>query len=190
MQIYNLHEDDFEAIIALGNKINGDNYLDESSCEKILKGSIKNGLNCSYVAYAGGRKDEEAIGFRLSCAPNQWVVDDWFCPDKWEAPQDKVCLFKSNMVAASYRGQGLGPLLLSYSIETAKQQGAVAGVTHIWMQSPGNSAYKYFIKAGGELIMIHPDRWHNDFSDFGYVCTICGEDCHCDGAEMILYFKE
>ena len=190
MRIYNLHEDDFAAVIALGNKINGANYLDEHVCEKILQGSIKNGLNCSYVAYAIERGDEEASAFRLTYAPGQWDIDTWFCPDKWKVPQDKVCLFKSNMVDEAYRGQGLGPLLLKHSMETTKQQGAVAGITHIWMQSPNNSAYKYFTKAGGEVVVIHPDRWHNDFSDFGYVCTICGEDCHCDGAEMILYFDK
>lgn len=186
MQIYNLREDDFAAVAALGNKINGDNYLDADTCAKIMRGSCKLGLSCSYVAYEG----KTLIGFRLTYAPGQWNIDQRFCPDKWKVPQEQVCLFKSNMIDESYRGRGLGPLLLKHSIETVKQQGAVAGVTHIWMQSPGNSAYKYFTKAGGELIMIHPDHWHNDFSDFGYVCTLCGEDCHCDGAEMILYFKE
>lgn len=189
MQIYSLQENDFEKVIALGNKINGSNYLDEYSCEKILRASRSNDVNCSYVAYVDERGGELA-GFRLTYGPGKWDIDEWFCPDKWKVPQEKVCLFKSNMVDEKYRGQGLGPLLLNYSIGAAKQQGAIAGVTHIWMQSPGNSAYKYFTKAGGEIVFIHPDRWHNDFNDFGYVCTICGEDCHCDGAEMILYFKE
>jgi len=189
LQIYNLREDDFGAVVSLGNKINGANYLDFDTCDKIMRRSCKLGLSCSYVAYEAER-ESKLIGFRLTYAPGNWKIDDWFCPDRWKAPQDKVCLFKSNMVDEAYRGQGLGPLLLKRSVETAKQQGAVAGVTHIWVQSPGNSALKYFTKAGGELIMIHPDRWHTDFSDFGYVCTVCGEDCHCDGAEMILYFKE
>lgn len=189
MQIYNLQEEDFEAVIALGNKINGDNYLDREMLKKLLKASVKDSLNCSYVAYPT-KRGEDAAGFRLTYAAGQWCIDNWFSPDKWKVPQDKVCLFKSNMVSEKYRGRGLGPLLLKHSIATAKQQGAIAGVTHIWMQSPGNSAYKYFTKAGGEVVFIHPDRWHNDFSDFGYVCTICGEDCHCDGAEMILYFNK
>ena len=187
MQIYNLREDDFEDVVALGNRINGDNYLDIDTCGKIMRRGCKLGLNCSYVAYEEER-GSKLVGFRLTCAPGNWDIDHWFSPNKWKVPQEKVCLFKSNMVAEEYRGQGLGPLLLKHSIATAKQQGAVAGATHIWMQSPGNSAYKYFTKAGGEVVFIHPDRWHNDFADFGYICTICGEDCHCDGAEMILYF--
>lgn len=186
MQIYNLRVEDFDKIVDLGNKINGDNYLDRQALDRILQKSQKGNLNCSFVAYEG----DALIAFRLTYAPGKWVPDKWCCPEKWKVPADKICYFKANMVDEGHRGQGIGPLLLKRSIETAKLQGAVAGVTHIWMQSPGNSAFKYFTRAGGELVCIHPDRWSEDYVDFGYVCTICGESCHCDGAEMILYFDK
>lgn len=185
MQIYNLRVEDFDKIITLGNKINGSNYLDQQALDKILQKSCKDKLNCSFVAY----EEDKLIAFRLTYAPERWKPDKWCRPEKWRTSAEKICYFKANMVDEGYRGQGIGPLLLKESIGVAKRQGAIAGVTHIWMQSPGNSAYKYFTRAGGELIQIHPDRWNEDCADFGYVCTICGDDCHCDGAEMILYFN-
>jgi GNAT superfamily N-acetyltransferase len=185
MQIYNLRIQDFDKVVALGNKINGINYLDRQALDRILQKSCKYYSNCSFVAYEG----EELIAFRLTYAPGGWEPDKWCCPDKWGIPAEQLCFFKANMVDENYRGQGIGPMLLKKSIEVAKQQGAVGGVTHIWMQSPGQSAYKYFTRAGGKLVCIHPDRWKEDYRDFGYICSVCGNDCHCDGAEMILYFN-
>ena len=64
----------------------------------------------------------------------------------------QVCYFKCNTVDESYRGYGIGSTLLRLSIDAAKQQGAKAGISHLWKQSPGNSAVKYFTKCGGQLV--------------------------------------
>ena len=69
----------------------------------------------------------------------------------------------------------------------AKGQGATAGVSHLWKQSPGNSAVKYFSKNGGTLIKEHADRWR-ELSLAGYDCPICSNDCRCEAAEMMITF--
>jgi len=103
-------------------------------------------------------------------------------------PQDKCCYFKCNTVDENYRGLGIGKTLLQLSIETAKKQGAAAGVSHLWKESPNNSAVTYFARCGGELINYHPGKWNED-SQQGYNCILCGYDCHCEAAEMIIYFE-
>ena len=189
MNIYQLQKVDFEKVVALGNVINGENYLTPELVEEMLGKSCRDGHNCSFVAYDGERSGTLA-GFRLTYAPGSWEPDKWCCPEKWKVRPEELCYFKSNMIAEPFRGKGLGPLLLNESIRVARSLGALGGITHIWMQSPGNSAFKYFTKAGGELVMIHPGRWNEDCINYGYSCILCGTDCTCDAAEMILYFKE
>ena len=91
-------------------------------------------------------------------------------------------------IKKEYRGKGIGGLLLARSIQMTKAQGCTAGLAHIWMQSPGNSAFRYMSRAGGRVIKEHPDRWHESSVKDGYNCIICGQDCHCVAAEMLLEF--
>jgi hypothetical protein len=101
-----------------------------------------------------------------------------------------VCYFKSNTIAESGRGQGLGGKLLAASKAAVMAQGAKAGVSHLWQQSPNNAAVRYFTKAGGKLIKQHPQRWHQRYMGEDYICVLCGEDCHCVACEMLLVFND
>lgn len=185
MEIRSFTEIDFLPVMELAVATYGENYCDLNSLREVLEKSIKHSFNSSLVAYD---TPKTLAGFRLTLAPGQWEIDDWFSPEQWGVPADKVCLFKCNTVRSDLRGQGLGKELLKRSIDVAKHQGAVAGVAHVWMQSPHNSAYRYFFSAGGKEIAIYPDRWTEDYNTTGYICSLDGPDCHCDGAEMILHF--
>lgn len=179
----NLTPDDFAEVIRLGNQVHGDGYVDEAHLNDWHLKGIKNTINTGYVVYHG----EDLVGFRITYAATQWQIDQWCSPELWRVDKDRVCYFKCNTVDAAFRGHGIGGKLLKLSIDAAKQQGAIAGVSHLWCQSPGNSAVKYFTKCGGELVKIHPDKWNED-SKNGYDCTLCGFDCHCEAAEMIIRF--
>ena len=181
-----LSADDFTAVIAMGNLVHGDNYLDNAGIREIYRRSLKQELNASLVAYHGDR----LVGFRLTYAPGNWQVDRWCSPDKWRVPAELCCYFKCATIDSNYRQLGLGSRLLRMSADVARRQGAAAGISHVWMQSPGNAAYGYFTRAGGHLVATHADRWNEDCHTDNYVCTICGNDCHCDAGEMILYFDE
>ena len=174
-------KEDFAAIIELGNHVHGDGYLDLPSITEMLEKSISADLNSSYVMYDG----DKLVGFRITYAPNNWELDKWCTPDLWPISKEQVAYFKCNTIDPDYQGQGLGGQLLKASITTLKQMGAKAGLSHIWMQSPGNASFKYFTKAGGKLIKTHARRW-DDLPD--YICIICGEDCYCDASEMMLEF--
>lgn len=176
--------DDFTNIIELGNQVHGDGYLNDESIKQWYLKSLYHGTNASYVAYDG----KKLIGFRVTFAINNWSIDQWCSPDLWRVAQDKVCYFKCNTIDEEYRGQGVGRKLLELSIEACKIQGATAGVSHLWQQSPNNSAVAYFTKCGGKLIKVHPDKWHQESLD-GYDCILCGLDCHCSAQEMIIYFN-
>jgi GNAT superfamily N-acetyltransferase len=124
-----------------------------------------------------------------------WIPNEWCSTEGWRAPPEKVCYFKSNTLHPDYQGKGIGPVLLNVSIESVKRMGAVAGVTHIWIESPSKSAYKYFAKTGAETLWIWPGRWKDDLENEGYQCAVCCADgqvraCSCNAAEMILYFGE
>jgi len=192
-----LKREDFQALIALANKVHGDGYLDQQTLLcwyqqglKILKkqADVQNieprqTINASFVAY----HHNKLVGFRITFANKIWQIDQWSTPKLWQVAAENVCYFKCNTVDENYRSLGIGSKMLNLSIAAAKQQGASAGVSHLWKQSPGNSAIKYFSKCGGKLVKSHPDKWHEE-SQNGYDCILCGLDCHCEAAEMIIYF--
>jgi GNAT superfamily N-acetyltransferase len=179
-----LSPQDFTKVIALGNAVHGAGYLSPESLLVWYNKGIINEINAGFVVY----DDDKLIGFRITYSVGTWDIDQWCSHDLWQVPLENVCYFKCNTVDEDYRGGGVGGKLLKLSIEAAKQQGALAGVSHLWKQSPGDSAVKYFTKCGGELIASHPDKWNED-SKQGYDCILCGLDCHCEAAEMIVYFS-
>lgn len=179
-----LEEKHFAEVIALGNLVQGDNYLDEASIADIHRRSWHDDINASYVALHNSR----VVGFRLTYAHDKWQRDEWCTPDAWPVASDKVCYFKCNTVDPKMQGAGIGSHLLRLSVEQAKAQGALAGLAHIWLASPGNSAFKYFSKNGGQLIKKHPNKWRHASIHEGYDCPVCDTYCECEGAEMLLVF--
>jgi ribosomal protein S18 acetylase RimI-like enzyme len=173
----------FLQVITLGNLVHGDGYLDSQNLEQWTNKGITKGINSSFVALL----DDKVVGFRITYSANNWKIDQWCSPSSWQVASDKCCYFKCNTVDEHYRGLGIGKKLLQLAIEGAKQQGALAGISHLWKQSPNNSAVSYFTKCGGELINSHPGKW-NEESKQGYNCILCGHDCLCEAAEMIIYF--
>ncbi|NRB22880.1 GNAT family N-acetyltransferase [Shewanella sp.] len=183
--IQTLSPEHFTAVISLGNQVHGDGYLDEATLATLYQKGIKDEINANFVAHQDGK----LIGFRLTYAPGNWQTDKWCTPHAWGIEPRRVCYFKCNTVAEPNRGVGIGGKLLSASIAATKRQGAIAGVSHLWKQSPNNSAVKYFTKAGAVLIKEHPDKWNDPKEHPDYICVICGADCHCTACEMLLIFK-
>ncbi len=178
-----LTPEDFNAVIHLATEVHGEGYLDQASMKAWYDKGFKNNINSGFVVY----HDDKLVGFRITYAIEQWQIDEWCSPELWPVAAEKVCYFKCNTVDENYRGHGIGGELLRRSIAAAKLQGATAGVSHLWKQSPGNSAVKYFTKCGGILIKEHPDRWR-ELSLAGYECPVCHNDCHCEAAEMMVVF--
>jgi len=174
----------FSQVITLGNQVHGDGYLDDINIAQWTNKGIINNINSSFVALL----NDKVVGFRITYAAKTWHIDQWCSPNLWQVASDKCCYFKCNTVDEQYRGLGIGKGLLLKAIKAAQQQGALAGISHLWKQSPNNSAVSYFTKCGGELINSHPGKW-NEESKQGYNCILCGHDCHCEAAEMIIYFN-
>ncbi|MDO6712474.1 GNAT family N-acetyltransferase [Aliiglaciecola sp. 2_MG-2023] len=174
----------FERVLNLANHVHGANYLNQNAIETLYKQSFANNINASFVSLIG----DELIGFRLTIAANNWIPDKWCTPERWGVPVEQVCYFKCNTVNDNYRGAGIGSKLLSLSIKKAQQQGALAGLAHIWLASPGNSAFRYFSKCGGKLVKQHPGKWQSSSIEDDYVCPVCKDLCECVAAEMLLKF--
>lgn len=175
----------FDLVIELGNNVHGDNYLDVDSLTDIYHNSISNQINASWVALIG----DKLVGFRLTLAAGKWLPDRWCSPELWPEAPSQVCYFKCNTVDARYRSLGIGSSLLKRSIDNAKLQGSKAGLAHIWLASPGNSAFRYFTKCGGKLIKEHPGKWRDLSIQDDYCCPICPGICECVAAEMIIHFE-
>ncbi|SEA99415.1 GNAT family N-acetyltransferase [Alkalimonas amylolytica] len=176
---------DEKALLTLANQVHGAGYLDKSKLEDYLQRGLAAGLNASFVAYLEGK----LVGYRLSFSAEQWHADEWCNPQLWPVAASKMAYFKSVAVDPGVQGQGIGSQLLQASIEVLQQQGAEAGLAHLWMQSPGNSAVRYFTKAGGRLLAVHQDKWLAlSLQSSGYDCPVCGKECHCTAAEMVLEF--
>ncbi len=183
----------FKQVVKLANEVHGDGYLNDKSIADWTARGISNKINCGYVALlnesSNTKPENKLIGFRITFTAEHWQADQWCSPNLWKVAENKCCYFKCNTVDENYRGLGVGKKLLKLSISSAKKQGAQAGVAHLWKQSPNNSAVAYFTHCGGELVTSHPDKW-NEASKQGYNCILCGHDCHCEAAEMIIYFDE
>jgi ribosomal protein S18 acetylase RimI-like enzyme len=188
-----LREEDFEGIIKLANKIFGDNYLTHGDMQSILKKSKKGNRNCSFTMTLNeGDGVERLIGFRLTYAPGQWI-DSYdpkleLNPEMWGFDPKKVAYMKSNALDEEFRGGGFGRMLLDRGIAETKRMGAEAAVAHIWMNSPGNSAYNYFTRAGGRLVKTYPSYW-TDYHTEDMPCIHCGFPCECPAAEMIIDYS-
>jgi ribosomal protein S18 acetylase RimI-like enzyme len=178
-----LRENDYEEVKRLSDAVFGLHYLTLEDIDNSYRKSCSKGLSSSFVLC----DEDRIIGLRLTYAPGNWEIGPGFNPDKWKVPQDKVCYFQTNCIHPDYAGKGLGGELLKRSIEISKQQGAVAGLATIWLNSPHNSAFRYFSKAGGKVINIEQDRWSKYHTE-DIPCGRCGARCECLGAEMILYF--
>ncbi|HCM46820.1 MAG TPA: GNAT family N-acetyltransferase [Colwellia sp.] len=174
----------FSQVIMLANHVHGAGYLDDEKIAVWTNKGIVNEINCSFVALL----NNEVIGFRSTYSANNWHIDQWCTTAQWLVDSTKCCYFKCNTVAEKYRSLGIGKKLLQLAITAAQQQGAQAGISHLWKQSPNNSAVSYFSKCGGKLIKSHPGKWNQE-SKQGYNCILCGHDCHCEAAEMIIHFS-
>lgn len=183
--IAELTSEHFAAVVTLANRIHGDNYLDNASLQSMQYQGVKNGINASFVAVDNAG---DIIGYRLSFAAGQWQSDDWCSQELWPVSPDRMAYFKSVGVAVAARGQGVASALLRQSILALKQQGALAGLAHIWRESPGNAAQRYFSQAGATLLKVHPDKWRHLSESAGYYCPVCGALCRCSAAEMVLVF--
>ncbi len=188
-----LREEDFEGVIKLANKIFGDNYLTHEDMHSILKKSKKGDRNCSFTMTLNkGDGAERLIGFRLTYAPGQWI-DSYdpkleLNPEMWGFDPEKVAYMKSNALDEEFRGSGFGRMLLDRGIAETKRMGAEAAVAHIWMNSPGNSAYNYFTRAGGSLVKTYPSYW-TDYHTEDMPCIHCGFPCECPASEMIIDYS-
>ncbi|MBC3765184.1 GNAT family N-acetyltransferase [Neptunicella marina] len=176
----------FDALLTLGNAVHGDNYLDRPALEKLYELGFKNGINASWVALNNGK----LVGFRLTVAPGNWQADKWCSPDLWPFDISELCYFKCNTVDPDCQGQGIGSGMLERSCHSVNKQGGKGGIAHIWLASPGNSAFKYFSANGGVLVKEHPGKWLPNCIEEGYICPICGSHCECVAAEMLLYFDD
>lgn len=193
----------FLAIVDLGNTVHGDNYLDAKSIQAIYDKSWQNSVNASWVAIDSDFKNNTAnipqiqqvksgalVGFRLTYAAQNWQIDKWCSPQQWGLSAKEVCYFKCNTVNKAYRGLGIGKTLLKHSVQSAAKQGAKAGLAHIWLASPNNSAFAYFSACGGKLIKEHANKWQILSIQDNYDCPICGDLCRCTAAEMLLTFPK
>ncbi|HEX5793397.1 MAG TPA: GNAT family N-acetyltransferase [Rheinheimera sp.] len=185
MQIIELIPIYFPAVVALANQIHGDNYLDNVSLAAMQQQGIKQGVNASFIALDDAGN---AVGYRLSFAAGQWQHDKWCSEALWPVPAEQMAYFKSVGVKPSLRGNGIASQLLACSVTALQQQGATAGLAHIWRESPGNAAERYFSHAGASLLKVHPDRWRHLSETAGYYCPRCGALCRCSAAEMVLMF--
>lgn len=172
----------FSQVVKLATDVHGENYLSQHNIEAFYQRGLKHGINASWVALDG----DLLVGFRITYS--HWQPDKWCSPELWQLPSDKVCYFKCNTVDANYRGKGIGSAMLKRSIACAKQQGYLAGLAHIWLDSPNNSAFLYFSRCGGKTIRHHPDKWQSLSLQDNFSCPLCGPLCHCSAAEMLLKF--
>ncbi|MGI5310577.1 GNAT family N-acetyltransferase [Rheinheimera sp. WS51] len=185
MQIVPFESEHFSAVVQVANQIHGDNYANLDAVVQMHKQGNKKGINASFVALDS---QQNVVGYRISFAAGNWRADQWCSQEIWPVSLSEMAYFKSVAVLASKQGQGIGSKMLAASTRALKKQGAKAGLAHIWRESPGNSAERYFIGAGGRLLVVHPNRWQHLSETAAYSCPLCDKLCRCSAGEMVLTF--
>lgn len=183
LRIRTLQQHDLAGVAELATLVHGAGYTEPQQLASWLVQGTKAGQCACLLAEV----EKRIVAYRISFAPGQWQTDLWCSVALWPVPLEKMAYFKSVAVHPDWQGQGIGQRLLQNSIQALKQQGATAGLAHLWRESPNNSAVRYFSKAGGRLLQIHPNRWQHLSAD-GYLCPRCGAVCCCSAAEMVLEF--
>lgn len=172
-----------QSVIELATLVHGPGYLDSATLMQWQSLGQSAGVNANFIALA----NEQLVGYRLSFSAGNWRQDEWCSPELWPVNATALAYFKSVAVHPAWQGLGIGQQLLQQAIAALRQQGAKAGLAHLWRESPHNSAVRYFCKAGGRLLKVHPNRWQH-LSAAGYLCPRCGALCCCSAAEMVLEF--
>lgn len=182
-QLYTLEPEFYQEVVGLANTVHGEGYLTFTDLASMVAQGCQKGKNASFVAVVNNK----VVGYRLSFAAGQWQPDQWCSVEHWPVTFATMAYFKSVAVSPTLQGYGIGQALLQQSSRILAQQGAKAGLAHLWRESPNNSAVRYFSKAGGKLIAIHNKRWQH-LSAQGYICPRCNVLCSCSAAEMMLFF--
>lgn len=183
LQLRTLQPQDVADVTKLATLVHGAGYTEPQQ----LASWAAQGTKAGYSACLVAEVNQQIVAYRISFAAGQWQTDQWCSVTRWPVSMHKMAYFKSVAVHPAWQGQGIGQQLLQDSIRLLKQQGAEAGLAHLWRESPNNSAVRYFSKAGGHLLQIHPNRWQH-LSAAGYQCPRCGAWCCCSAAEMVLAF--
>jgi len=97
IKYYQLLPSHFDDVIALGNRVHGDNYLDRHQLQSIYQRSFVNNINASWVACD---ENDKLIGFRLTLAAGNWSIDQWCSVASWSVDPNKV-VFHSFLPFAS-----------------------------------------------------------------------------------------
>lgn len=182
--IRELTESDLPAVKRFTDQEIGENYYSLEELRLNYLKARKENIQCSFVL-----EDSESgkiVGLRLSYPPGNWAKGKGskLRPDLWKIDLERAGYFQSLFLAPQVRGQGWGPKLSQASMQAMKKLGALAVVTHSWVESPGGSSGKYLRKIGFKPVIQHPKYW----VDVDYVCTRDGKPCQCTAEEMILYF--
>ncbi len=191
-RLYKLSEEHFDKVIELSDSIFGKGFFSREDLQKALEASTIGHWCCSSIMYDGDKSKGNITGFRITAAPGKWDPHNgYYTPEDWGVEDiAKVCHFRTIAINPNYRRHGIATTLLNISIETVQKMGAVAGVAHVWKESPKNGAFRYFADNGGKIVAVWLDRW-TDVGSLDQGCLICGEgQCHCTGLEMIIHFGE
>lgn len=178
---------DIEAVKIFTDSNIGSNYFSRTELKSVLKQSVRDGINCSFVLERKTKNEQNfsnrIIGVRLSYAPGMWKhgKGSQLRPDLWGVKLEQVGYFQSLFVDQEARGEGWGPKLSELSLQQMRKLGAKAVVTHAWAQSPDNSSVRYLEKFGFQKVIDHPEYWIN----VDYTCTYDGKPCRCTAVEMI-----
>jgi len=182
MTIRAMNTQDLPAVQNLTDRTIGINYYNLEELQSVLKNSTLNGITSSFVLLD---ENQNIHGFRIAFPPGNWSKGKGskLRPDLWKVPLSRAGYFQSLFLDETVRGSGWGPRLSQAAIETFRQHGAQAIVTHAWKESPHNSSIRYLQKFEFEFVATHSLYW----VDVDYECVLDGKPCRCTAEEMIKY---
>lgn len=191
IRIEPMQEKHSKEVLSVSIATMGKSFMTENDIEEYFKRSYKNKKKNSLVALI----NDDVIGFSFAYAPGRWnsefikvpcTIDELHDADFTNVFTHACGYFKLFALYPEYHKNGIGMMLGNESKQIAREQGAVALLSHGWLESPGYSATRALMKLGGKFKKYCQLAWYEDSLRHRWHCVRCGNPCVCNAWEILI----
>ncbi len=162
IKIRDLRSADIDAVLAVADSQLGEKYITEAD---LSEGKV-------FVAEEDGLG--KIVGFCIALV----------------ATKDGKPYVRTVAVAQEFSGQGIGTALVAKAVDYMEGLGAKSIFSPLWKHDGIVNSDVVFRRNGFVPVREIPDYWLKDSIEKGYLCPVCGKECHCTCVMYELYLAD
>ncbi|MBO7652751.1 MAG: GNAT family N-acetyltransferase [Bacteroidales bacterium] len=162
VKIRDLRTQDIDAVLAIADSQLGEKYITEAD---LSEGKV-------FVAEEDGLG--KIVGFCIALV----------------ATKDGKSYVRTVAVAQEFSGQGIGTALVAKAVDYMEGLGAKSILSPLWKHDGVVNSDVIFRRNGFVPVREIPDYWLKDSIEKGYLCPVCGKECHCTCVMYELYLAD